>query len=162
MLKYAYLVYVDQLSNHNKFYEAKLNDDGSIDVCYGRVGSSSNNHHYAPYEKNFHELISSKERKGYEDVTALHVVQGAGQNEKAKEELNYQEIDDSDIQELVELLVNSSREFMKSNYTITIQEVTPKMIDEAQRDLSMLIAIANSSEADTRSALYDFNDTLSS
>ena len=65
--KYAYLVNVDGSANHNKYYEAVLNEDNSIDVKYGRVGQREAHHHYSPYEKSFAELVQSKIDKGYTD-----------------------------------------------------------------------------------------------
>ena len=40
MKDYAYLLFVDEINNHNKYYEITLNDDNSIDVNYGRVGNT--------------------------------------------------------------------------------------------------------------------------
>lgn len=160
MKNYAYLVFVDGLANHNKFYEIMENDDSSIDVSYGRVGGKVTNHHYACYEKDFYGLKQSKENKGYEDVTALHSTIDKTPNSKAQEELNYQDIPDNDIKELVELLVNSSREFMQKNYTITAQDITKKMIDEAERDLSELYDIAARPDKTSSLTLHKFNEKL--
>lgn len=63
MKEYNYLeCYV---GNSCKFYEAIRNEDNSIDVWYGRIGTSGQRHHYEPYEKDYWKLIREKENKGY-------------------------------------------------------------------------------------------------
>lgn len=155
MIKYAYLVCVDANNNHNKFYEAILNDDYSIDVKYGRVGQSSVSHHYYPHEKNFSILVQSKISKGYTDETALHSVKENAR--AAHKDLTYEPISDEIVRELVEELIKSSNEFMKSNYTVTLAEITQKMIDEAENDIDELVEIANNYPT---SSVYAFNRKL--
>jgi poly [ADP-ribose] polymerase len=155
MLRYAYLVNVDGAANHNKFYEAVLNDDYSIDVKYGRVGQLPAHHHYNSNEKSFSELVQSKVNKGYTDETALHSVKE--DTCAAHKDLSYEPIPDSVVNELVEELIKSSRDFMKSNYTVTLAEITQKMIDEAENDIDDLVDIANNYPA---SSVYAFNKKL--
>lgn len=153
MKNYAYLICVDELQNNNKFYEIKQNDDNSIDVTYGRVGVTSRNHHYNPTEKNFYVLRDDKVRNGYEDVTALHSVRTS--KEKSYEELQYEPIQDEEIKELIENLIKSSRDFMKQNYTVSLQEITEKMIAEADNDIDELSEMAN-----RNCSVWQFNDKL--
>ncbi len=153
---YAYLMYVDSLDNHNKYYEITQNDDNSIDVKYGRVGSKEMKHHYSPYEKDFYTLKASKESKGYSDVTALHSGKIV-KSEEMKNELNYQDIKDEEVNKTVTMLVKSAREFMQNNYTVKPAEITQKMVAEAMLDLDELRAIANGSSTNK---LYSFNKTL--
>jgi len=160
MQKYAYLVWVDRLTNKNKFYEATLNDDNSIDVTYGRVGTDGRQHHYQPYEKNYQMLLNQKLEKGYEDVTALHAVK-----ETTVESIHnqYQPIEDETIAKLMEFLMQESNLFMKQNYTIKSADITQKMIDEAQENLNQLVEIAeraNQKDGNETALLYRFNETL--
>lgn len=153
--KYAYLVNVDGSANHNKYYEAVLNEDNSIDVKYGRVGQRAAHHHYAPYEKSFSELVQSKIAKGYTDETALHSVKEDAR--AAHKDLSYEPIPDSVVNELVEELIKSSKDFIKTNYTVTLAQITQKMIDEAENDIDELVDIANNYPA---SSVYAFNRKL--
>lgn len=156
MKDYAYLLFVDEINNHNKYYEITLNDDNSIDVNYGRVGNTPAYHHYEAHEKQFHVLKSVKEAKGYKDVTALHSVKTASNAMAKNEELDYKPVEDTKINNLIEELITSAREFVKVNYTVGVQEITPKMVSEAENDLNTLISIAQ----DSNVALWRFNEQL--
>ncbi len=153
---YAYLVMVDGSNNHNKFYEITENADSSIDVNYGRVGGTTMHKHYESYHRNFYELRDEKLQKGYEDVTALHSEIDKSSS-SANEKDSYLPIEDSQVQELMDLLITSSREFMNKNYTVKAQNITAKMIDEASNDISELNKIALSNSPDS---LYFFNKKL--
>lgn len=153
--RYAYLVNVSSAGNHNKFYEIIENKDGSIDVNYGRVDKTAMHHHYAYGEKNFLSLISTKEAGGYKDVTALHM-EKTDTNSKI-EEMSYKPVDDEVVQAALERMIESSRLFISRNYSVSAKEITPKMINEAQYDLSRLSSIAGSNSP---AALYEFNKAL--
>lgn len=152
---YAYLVFVDSRSNHNKFYEITENDNGSIDCSYGRVDKTAIHHHYEPWEKTFDGLKSEKERKGYRDVTALHMKKEVSSDKVA--ELSYKPVEDPVVQAALDRMIESSRMFISQNYSITADKITQKMVDEAQYDLSRLSSIA---ESNSPAALYEFNKAL--
>lgn len=156
MRNYAYLVMVNEFANNNKFYEITENDNNSLDVRYGRIGGTEIKKHYERYEKDFWTLKREKEHKGYEDRTALH--SEVAREDKVSEELSYKPVEDESTQELLELLINSSREFMKKNYTVSATEITEKMVNEAQYDLDELNRIA--SNLHNPNVLYRFNETL--
>ena len=157
MSNYAYLVMVNGTSNNNKFYEITENADYSIDVKYGRIGVTSMEKHYPPYSKNFYVLLDEKTRKGYEDVTALHSEINSASNSALTEKTMYKPVDDPSVQELMDLLIQSSREFMNTNYTVTAKDITPKMVEEAEKDLNELNRIASNQSS---SSLYYFNQKL--
>ena len=154
MKNYAYLVYVDPLANSNKYYEIKENDNGSLDVTYGRVGGRASFHHYSSYEKSFYSLVQAKESKGYTDVTALHSTIDVTQKTS---DLSFKPIEHEKVNELIEMLAKSAREFVQRNYTIKANEITEKMVKEAQHDLDELIDLVNSSPNLT---LWRFNEKL--
>lgn len=151
---YAYLIQVNEQANNNKFYEVTENDDNTVSVRYGRVGGKEMEKDYG-YQKNFWSLVEEKLRKGYEDRTALHA--DVQKSSGLTEELSYQPVEDEKVQELLDLLISSSREFMQKNYTVKGTEVTQKMIDEAQADLNSLSTIASNSSP---FSLYQFNEKL--
>lgn len=153
---YAYLVMVNSNMNNNKFYEITENENGSLDVRFGRVGAKGVERHYEPYEHSFFELLEEKKRKGYEDNTIYHAVQE--QSSAKQEALSYKPIEDEAVQEFMNLLINSSREFMKANYTVSAVQITPKAIMDAEHDIAELIDIANDNTRNNK--LYDFNQKL--
>lgn len=157
MKRYAYLLCVDSNENHNKFYEITENDNGSLDIVHGRVGAAKPMHkHYESWEKDFVSLKSSKEAKGYQDRTSLHA-EKTDVSQSAVDELSYQPVEDPVVQAALERVIQASRMFMKQNYTVKAQDVTPKMLNEAALDIQRLNDIA---ARNSPCALYDFNKTL--
>lgn len=164
MLDYKYLVCVDGNGNHNKFYEATLNDDASIDVNYGRVGQSGTKHHYTPYEKNFDTLIRSKERKGYQDITATKEIQTASQDADSKKNADFLPMEDKKAENFLKNFLEVCRTKVQKNYK-NPNIVTQKQIDSALKEVEQLEKIvqrvagqdnANISPATIR----NFNETL--
>ncbi|MEE5994123.1 MAG: WGR domain-containing protein [Oscillospiraceae bacterium] len=90
-----YLQWTSPIGNHNKFYEITENDDGSIDVNYGRVGQKGVSKHYCG--KTFYGLKSEKIAKGYQDLTSLHSQLTPTQDSRMMDELSYQKTDDECI-----------------------------------------------------------------
>ena len=93
--------------------------------------------------------------KRYEDRTALHSTKEI--NKETKDILSYKPIEDKDINEVFNLFISSSAQFMKDNYTVTAEKITEKMIKEAERDLNTLNIIASSNSS---TKMYEFNRTL--
>lgn len=165
---YAYLVCVDSRTNKNKFYEITENDNGSLDVAYGRVKSELDDndnkpkiqpkvvrHHYEAWEKNFDSLKNEKINKGYKDETALRMKKEVSSDKVT--ELSYKSVEDPVVQAALDRMIESSRMFISRNYSITADKITQKMIDEGQYDLARLSDIAANN---TPAALYEFNKTL--
>lgn len=156
VVNYAYLMYISGIENSNKFYEMRQNADRSVDVQYGRIGNKIMRHHYEPWEKDFYTLYREKTAKGYEDYTALHT---NGKKEVSCKDKEYEEIKDEDVQKMVDLLINSAREFVKQHYTVSIVDITSKMVAEAEQDLALLKDIARDDGLNT-CQLFDFNERL--
>ena len=163
--RFCSLIMVDADNNNNKFYHLYENPDNSVEAYWGRVGAANVAHkHYNRWEKNFDQIVREKERKGYEDRTALMSEEKV--NDKIRDEMSYKPIEEEETREMIELLINESREFMKKNYKIAAVEITQKMIDEADYDIQQLIDItekakANSSYDDySNYALKVFNKRL--
>ena len=128
MGRYKYLVCVDGNDNHNKYYEAKENDDGSIDVRYGRVGKSEQTHHYSPWEKNFDDLIYSKEKKGYEDITDKMAT---------KSVTEFKEMDDKEADAFLMHFYQTCRQIASQNY-LNADSVSPEQIDTAKQYIASI------------------------
>lgn len=146
-------------AQHNKCYVMGLNKDGTIDAMWGKVGGLGTFHRYARWEKDYYDLKQSKEYKGYEDKTALWVSFDAPKDPKKDDDLSCKPVDDPQVQELLTNLIEASRQFIKQNYTIKSEEVTQKMVDEADADIRLLSDIADN-KSNSTSALYRFNDAL--
>ena len=70
--RFCALIMVNADNNNNKFYHLYENGNGSVEAYWGRVGAENVAHkHYERWEKNFDQIVREKERKGYEDRTAL-------------------------------------------------------------------------------------------
>ena len=85
-------------------------------------------------------------------IPKLHV----NRSQTVSKELSFKPVENKDVQELLDLLITSSREFMQKNYKVSSEEITQKMIDEAQRDIDSLSRI----EPGTLNSLYYFNSKL--
>ena len=155
MRNYAYLIKVDANANNNKFYEIFESDSGAVSVKYGRVGAATVMSKDYGHGKTFYGLKEEKERKGYQDRTALHATMQ--KNNALNEELSYKPVENEKVQELLEILINSSREFMRNNYTVSAMQVTDKMIREAEADIAELNRIAMRNKPN---ALFEFNRCL--
>lgn len=120
-MRTAYLVNVDAVGNHNKFYQMTL--DGSIlTVLYGRVGARGMSKTY-PADA-WDRIYADKQRKGYMDLSGLH---------KGCTALpEYKAIQDPEINRLMEDLIFWSREKIKKDYRISSTQVTPDMIAQAE------------------------------
>ena len=162
MNRYAYLIMVDAAENCNKYYEMTESTDGSVEVHFGRVGAESEKYHtYSPNSSNYKDfatLYESKIRKGYSDVTAIRAVKEESTNDE------YKPIDNEEVAELIDILKSASNNFISKTYTISKNQITPKMIAEAESDLNALAAIRdkweNEPEAYINSesyAVHDFN-----
>ncbi len=153
--RFCNLIMVNADNNNNKFYHLYENNDYSVEAYWGRVGAVNVAHkHYESWEKNFDQIVREKERKGYEDRTAL--VSEIKKNDKVKDEMSYKPIGEEETREMIELLINESREFMKNNYEIEAVDITQKMIDEADYDIQQLIDIAEKVKAN--SSYDDYNN----
>ena len=151
--KYRYLVKVDPNTNTNIFREITQNDDRSVDERYGRVGEDKViTRHYD--NRNFYDLVDFYKKQGFSDVTALHSEVESQKDSWA--DLQYEPIKDDDVRELIDTLILASREFMRTNYTITAKDITQKMLNEIQNDINNLSEIADNSLL----CLYEFNKQL--
>lgn len=167
-----YFIYVDPCVNHNKFYKARLNDDGTIVATYGRVGDAGSTVTYntpGGTHKDFDALCDSKLRKGYEEKTDEHlsgdVRKTLMQNGKAVS-VSYQPLPYADMDDLINRILQASRTFMKTNYTVELEDVTRAMLKSAAANLTTLQRLESRRKADPAAIAQDpyveqyFNDTL--
>ena len=143
----TYLIMVTT-ANNNKYYNLFPEGD-QFRVEYGRVDATKTTAYY-PISK-WNSQISSKLKKGYQDVTDLKkdLVQEIS---TAHPESPYKEIENAAIKAIVEKLQSMARETIQKNYTVKASAVTQDMVDAAQKVIDEL---ANNSET-----IEKFNENL--
>lgn len=143
----TYLIMVTT-ANNNKYYNLFPEGD-MFRVEYGRVDATKTTRTY-PISK-WNVQISSKLKKGYQDVTDLKkdLVQEIS---SANPESPYKEIENAAVRTIVEKLQNMARETIRKNYTVKASSVTQDMVDAAQK---IIDALANNS-----STIEEFNENL--
>lgn len=143
----TYLIMVTT-ANNNKYYNLFPEGD-MFRVEYGRVDATKTTRTY-PMSK-WNAQISSKLKKGYQDVTDLKkdLVQEIS---SANPESPYKEIENAAIRAIVEKLQNMARETIRKNYTVKASSVTQDMVDAAQK---IIDALANNS-----ATVEEFNENL--
>lgn len=130
--------------NNNKYYNMR-EEGGTIHVSYGRVGSTEAKTSY-PSSK-WNSLIRSKTRKGYKDVTELHL------EEKS---IDFEAISDDVINQFVAQLQAYANKSIQSNYTVSSEAVTEKQVEEAQRIVDLLMAEAKNHQKTNTNLLQLF------
>ena len=133
MEKPRYLVMVTP-ENNNKFYKQIPVDDNTWVAEYGRIGSTSTKRTYSMsvWESKYREKL----RKGYEDKSELMeetIVK------LKKDGVEYKEIENKAIAEIVAKLQSMAKSALKENYTVSSASVTQAMVDEAQALLVQLV-----------------------
>ena len=143
----TYLIMVTT-ANNNKYYNLFPEGD-QFRVEYGRVDATKTTAYY-PMSK-WNSQISSKLKKGYQDVTDLKkdLVQEIS---TANPESPYKEIENAAVRAIVEKLQSLARETIRKNYTVKASSVTQDMVDAAQK---IIDALANNS-----SSIEEFNSNL--
>lgn len=140
----TYLIMVTP-DNHNKVYNAYPEGD-TFRVEYGRVDSpmASTRYPMSRWEKQ----ISSKLKKGYQDVTDLRADLVA----EVPQDESHKQIENAVIREIVEKLQSMARETISRNYRVSSSKVTQAMVDAAQELIDNMATHAGTVE--------DFNEIL--
>ncbi len=140
-----YLIMVT-LNNNNKFYRMIPDKSGnSFSVVYGRVGTSGTTANY-PMNK-WDSIYNSKVRKGYVDQTDLHT----NVEIEEQDDDNFKDVTSASVRKLIDTLMNASKQLVKKQYSVSSNDVTPQMIEQAER---LLIRLSNIS------VVWEFNQVL--
>ena len=143
----TYLIMVTT-ANNNKYYNL-FPEGEQFRVEYGRVDATKTTAYY-PMSK-WNSQISSKLKKGYQDVTDLKkdlVEEIASTNPESP----YREIENAVVKAIVEKLQSLARETIKKNYTVKASAVTQDMVDAAQKIIDNL--------TNEDKTVEEFNDNL--
>lgn len=143
----TYLIMVTT-ANNNKYYNLFPEGD-RFRVEYGRVDATKTTTYY-PMSK-WNSQISSKLKKGYQDVTDLKkdLVQEIS---VSNPESPYKEIENAAVRAIVEKLQAMARETIQKNYTVKASAVTQDMVDAAQKVIDDL--------ANNSATIEEFNANL--
>jgi poly [ADP-ribose] polymerase len=143
----TYLIMVTT-ANNNKYYNLFPEGD-QFRVEYGRVDATKTTTYY-PMSK-WNTQISSKLKKGYQDITDLKkdLVEEISATHP---ESPYKEIENAAVKAIVEKLQSLARETIQKNYTVKASAVTQDMVDAAQKIIDAL--------ANLCSTVEEFNDNL--
>lgn len=120
----------------NKYYHMFERADGTFDVEFGRVDSTSQKKSY-PISK-WDSTYKEKTKKGYKDVTHLFVDDG-GTEETGSNDVAV--IANKQIQTLFTSLQQYASNSIKANYNVSSAKVTQIMVDEAQTCLDQLVTL---------------------
>lgn len=143
----TYLIMVTT-ANNNKYYNCFPEGD-QFRVEYGRVDATKTTAYY-PMSK-WNSQISSKLKKGYQDVTDLKkdLVEEIS---SANPESPYKEIENEAVRLIVEKLQSLARDTIRKNYTVKASAVTQDMVDAAQKIIDEL--------ANNSATIDEFNANL--
>lgn len=124
--KYLMLVMANATDNNNKFYELKLEDDGSVIARYGRVGVEGKIENKGQGEHTFETVARQKRAKGYKPVDiALAVKDEKGKTQHSLAEVAKRDLiaNDPTLSMLIERLaaINAHQLMAATGGQITIQ-----------------------------------------
>jgi poly [ADP-ribose] polymerase len=124
-------------ANNNKYYDM-VEAGGTIQVKYGRVGSTECSASYPVSQ--WDKLRNSKIKKGYKDVTHLRI---------ETESIDFSDIADDRINQIVTRLQMFANKSVSTNYTVSSSSVTVAQVAEAQRLLDELLILTNKKKLET-------------
>lgn len=125
-------------NNNNKFYNMTDMGDGTFQVEYGRVGATSTKTSYSIslWDKKYNEKL----KKGYIDIS-----ESLSQDIK-KASLD---IEDKDVKDLISYLMSCAKQSIKSNYEVSLDNISEVQINKVQELLDNLnTAALNKTPAD--------------
>lgn len=134
--KPRYLVMVTATANNNKYYKQIPNADGLTWTAeYGRVGNAPQKAIFPmrDWDKKYREKI----KKGYVDQS--DIAEDLMQAEKPKNQIEYKNIENKVIADIVDKLQSMAKDAIQRNYTIKSDKVTQAMVDEAQNIITDLV-----------------------
>lgn len=149
MSKYVKLLFVS-VQNNNKYYTMTENN-GVIDIEYGRVESSSTKLTKPLSEWN--SIYKSKIKKGYKDVTAYAAETVITTNDKNDTKLSSTGM--MKVDEFMSLMQQYTDGLVKATYSVTAKQVTQQQVDDAQKTLTKLMSMKNKPEADVNKKLVE-------
>lgn len=121
MAHVAIMIRIIPSENRNMYFRMIQDSDTTFKVEMGRVGAAPYIRYYpiSVWDKMYQKKIS----EGYQDKTELMDVHSS---------YTYKEIEDDSVRELISFLQQESSMAIKSNYSVSVSEVSPQMITQAE------------------------------
>lgn len=126
---FAYLVKISPEANNNRYYKMTRKDSIFV-IEMGRVGA-------APVTMKrpmtlWSVTLQKKLKEGYVDRSFLL-------NVSVEQKTKYGEIEDPDVRELFDTLLFYANQSLEESYTVSYQDVTSQMIEQAQDCISEIV-----------------------
>lgn len=121
-------------NNNNKYYDMQELQNGIFKATWGRVDSTAASQTY-PMNK-WKTKYNEKIKKGYEDKTSLFLEADVNTTDGSK--IIYSDISD-EANKFIELLQQYANEIIRSNYKVSIGQVTVSQVEEAQKLIDELV-----------------------
>lgn len=136
-----YLVCVDGefgIQGHNKYYKITPLGNGTFKAEWGRVGGPSASKVY-PMSK-YNSLISSKLKKGYEDISdsMQDIIEDSEIKEEKENKDEFSLIENNNVRSIVKRLYDYANIAISKAYKVTSNMVTQAMVDKAQKIIDKL------------------------
>lgn len=126
--------------NNNKYYNLFEQSNNTFIAQYGRVQGTEVTHTYPISD--WDKIYKSKTKKGYNDVTHLFKESFEEKHAAANTTAPTQvEIANRSIKALFDKLMGYAKKTVAENYTVTQDNVTQAMVDEAQKIINVLSSI---------------------
>lgn len=121
MAHVAIMIRIIPSENRNMYFRMIQDSNTTFKVEMGRVGAAPYIRYYpiSVWDKMYQKKIS----EGYQDKTELMDVHSS---------YTYKEIEDDSVRELISFLQQESSMAIKSNYSVSVSEISPQMITQAE------------------------------
>lgn len=136
-------------NNNNKFYNMEEVGDGTFKVEYGRVGAEPTRLTYQMYD--WDKKYREKLKKGYVDIS-----ESLSQDIR-KSELD---IDNDDVRDLISFLMKCAKQSIKSDYEISLDNVSQIQINKVQEILDKLSQSTNLTLSEVNEMLRTMYTTI--
>lgn len=126
-------------ANNNKYYEMR-EDNGMIDITYGRVESTAVKSK-KPMSQ-WDSIYRSKVKKGYQDVTELVSLEPVDDSPKVVSKTdNVSVIDDSAVRDFMRTMKNYTDKLVADTYSVKADSVSQVQVDKAQELIDKLLSM---------------------
>lgn len=157
-LKVVKLVCVTS-DNNNKYYNMFEQSNGQFIAQYGRIKGTEVTHSYPMSDWNKIYKDKTNPKKGYQDVTHLfkESIDEKANAAASGKTAQVQQVDIANraVKQLFDQLMAYAKKTVQQNYTVTQEDVTQAMVDEAQKIINELSALMSNNPS-----LEDVNKKL--
>lgn len=133
-LRAVYLLKIDVDENHNVFFQMAEMPDGKIECKTGRIGAT-------PFPKKYparlwDKLYQQHIDDGFIDKTEVYGDMTASKTDRKKD--IFDSIKDADVRGFFRAIVSTAKEKVKKEYSVSMRNVTPSMIKDAEDIINLM------------------------